>query len=194
MVHLLTDQGLVALPGVTASSTRVSETLESNGMIAVVRHVMPTDLELLRHHRNRPEVRRYLWSEREITVEQQRDWFARTHAIDCRIVELRYAAGEIVPIGLARVGPDDLVGCDAFAPGRGHGTIVFDAACRLQAYIGHSTLSLWVFRGNASAVSIYEHAGFRYDTSAEVQWLVRDFGRDGPQPQAYVRMIFEVQA
>lgn len=172
---------------VTKLEDRALEHLRRHGSRAEARPVRPEDLEMLRTHRNRPEVRRWLENDAEISPEQQRQWFERGDAMLVNIVELVHENGQREAIGIARLGPGRTVGVDAFTPGQGMGTIVFDLAVRMLRASFGAPLDLWVFLENPG-VRLYAAAGFVFDTRADVRWFVRDFG-DGPKPRAYVHMV-----
>lgn len=41
----------------------------------VLRNLVLSDIELVRHWRNSPEVSQYMYSDEQITTEQQKNWF-----------------------------------------------------------------------------------------------------------------------
>lgn len=151
------------------------------------REVEEADLERMRLHRNAADVRRWLEDEREISAEQQAEWFRRTRAQDFRIACVR---GEAV--GIARVSRGGVVGCDAFPEhrGAGGGAAALWAAIQCQIREHHARppeISLWAFLENAPAVALYLAAGFAWCRRTDVRWLMRSDGA----ARAYAKMVLE---
>lgn len=151
-----------------------------------LRPVVYDDIEMLRLHRNRTDVRRWLEYDAEITPEEQELWFKCGGADGFRIVTV---GGR--DVGLARLNLGRTVGCDAFQPGDGSGAVVLELACReLRRRHLDGPLDLWVFVNNHRGLALYERAGFVWDTRTELKWFMRDFG-SGTTLQPYGRMILQ---
>lgn len=150
----------------------------------VLRPIVATDLEMLREHRNRPDTRVWLGDAREISAQQQAEWFRlRPLDEDSQRAQQIAMCGD-VPVGLVRVMPGPsvyvdghslrhvwTVGCDVFAAhrGNGFGKTVFKAACDYAIEHGAAELRLQVFAENIPAVYVYTLAGFRIDPNVEVK-------------------------
>jgi len=179
------DADVLSSGAVTRLAPLVDAFLERRDGRAVLRRIQREDLEQLRLHRNRAEVRRYLTDDRELTPELQEAWFLAGAHERLRIVEIR-SQGGVVSVGLARLGPGAEVGCDAFELGSGFGAVALEMACRAVVREGRPYLT--TFLENDRGVRLYDQAGFVWDTGATLRFYLRDFG-DGLRPRAHGRMV-----
>lgn len=157
-----------------------------------LRPVEFNDLIRLRAHRNRPDTRCFLGSDREISADEQISWWERGGAESFRIA---IRTSDATPVGLVRLtdlqGESACVGADVFAQHRGHGLghVVFRLACDYAQLHGASDLWLRVFLQNTAAVKIYLSAGFRFTADQRIDEVVRHLpGRGGPSLVHYAHM------
>ena len=152
-----------------------------------LRSILYADLEMIRHHRNRPDTNKWLEFQNHITENEQIKWYESGHANNFKIL----TSGNS-DIGLARLcymKESCSVGCDLFEQFRGRGLAescfrhVMQEALKFAKH-----LDLWVFKDNIPAYRTYTKCGFVIDTITMPKLLFRQHSNNLHE---YIRMVYK---